>query len=122
MNRIATTQELQAEIKNLLAYAQSKKPSREKLAADLTALAARVAGVKKEEIPESEQDSWKESLRRNKGKYHGPNGLKSGQKYKYQGKDWFILDFDAEAKAPGGSTLSLVSSDFKEFVRGVEVE
>jgi len=121
MNKIASPQQLQDELRRLLAYAQTEKPSREKLAAGLNALADRVAGAEKETVPESEQGLLKDQVRRNKGKYHGPNGLKSGQKYKYQGKDWYILDFDAESKAPGGSTLYLVSSDFKETVRGVEV-
>jgi hypothetical protein len=121
MNKIASPGELQAELRRLLAYSQSEKPSREKLAAGLNALADRVAGAEKETVPESDQGLLKDQVRRNKGKYHGPNGLKSGQKYKYQGKDWYILDFDAESKAPGGSTLYLVSADFKETVRGVEV-
>jgi len=81
----------------------------------------RVAGVRKEKIPETEVKAWKEDLRRNKGRYHGPNGLKSGDKYRYQGKDWLIADFDAVSEAPGGATLALVSPDFKENLRWVEV-
>lgn len=72
-------------------------------------------------IPPSQRNSWVQALRRNKGKYKGPNGLKSGQKYQYMGKNWFIFDFDADAQAPGGATLVLVSDDFRETVRGVEI-
>ena len=122
MDKIASPQDLQAELQSLRAFVHaSEKPDRQVIAAKLHDLADRVAGVKKEKIPESERDSWKDSVKRNRGKYHGPNGLKSGQKYEYQGKDWWILDFDAESKAPGGATLILVSSDFTETVRGVEV-
>lgn len=72
-------------------------------------------------IPKSQRNSWKNSIRRNKGRYHGPKGLKSGQKYTYQGKNWLIVDFDADALAPEGVTLALVLPDFTETVRGVEV-
>lgn len=44
MNRIASPQDLQAEVHRLLAYSQSPKPSREKLASELRELANRVAG------------------------------------------------------------------------------
>lgn len=44
MNKIASPQELQAELRRLLAYSQSPKPSREKLAAAMRGLADRVAG------------------------------------------------------------------------------
>jgi len=47
MNKIASTQELSQELRKLLAYTETTKPSREKLAADLRALADRVAGVDK---------------------------------------------------------------------------
>jgi len=47
MNRIASPQDLQAEIRRLLAYSQSPKPSREKLASELQALAGRVAATPK---------------------------------------------------------------------------
>jgi len=46
MDKIASPAELTAEIRKLLAYAESKEPSREKLAADLTALSNRVATAK----------------------------------------------------------------------------
>jgi hypothetical protein len=122
MQKIASPQELQAEIRAIMAFVHaSEKPDRQVIASKLRELAGRLAAVKKEKIPESERDSWKDSVRRNKGKYNGPNGLKSGQKYKYQGKDWLIMDFDADSKAPGGATLVLVSPDFKETVRWVQV-
>jgi hypothetical protein len=121
MQKIASPQELQAEIRAIMAFVHaSEKPDRQVIASKLNELADRL-GASKEKIPESERDSWKDSVRRNKGKYHGPNGLKSGQKYKYQGKDWLIMDFDADSKAPGGATLVLVSPDFKETVRWVQV-
>ena len=43
MDKIASPNELQAELRRLLAYAQTEKPSREKLAAGLRGLASRVA-------------------------------------------------------------------------------
>jgi len=43
MNKIASPQDLQAELRRLLAYAQTEKPSREKLAAEMRGLANRVA-------------------------------------------------------------------------------
>ena len=43
MDKIASPEELTAEIRRLLAYAEGKEPSREKLAAGLSALAGRVA-------------------------------------------------------------------------------
>jgi hypothetical protein len=43
MDKIASPQDLQAEIRRLLAYSQSPKPSREKLASELRGLADRVA-------------------------------------------------------------------------------
>lgn len=46
MDKIASPDELQAELRKLLAYAESENPSREKLAADLNALSSRVAGAK----------------------------------------------------------------------------
>jgi hypothetical protein len=101
---------------------QSERPARKVIAVKLTIIADRVAGVKRDKLPEGEVDSWKDYVKRNKGKHRGPGGLMSGQKYKYQGKDWVIVDFDAEKSAPGGATLVLVSPDFKETVRGVEVE
>jgi hypothetical protein len=43
MDKIASPQDLQAELRRLLAYSQSEKPSREKIAGELRALADRVA-------------------------------------------------------------------------------
>ena len=43
MDKIASPNELTAEIRSLLAYAEGKEPSRERLAAGLSELAARVA-------------------------------------------------------------------------------
>ena len=43
MDRIANTQELQSELRALLAYSESRNPSRAKLADDLASLASRVA-------------------------------------------------------------------------------
>lgn len=70
-------------------------------------------------IPKTEVSAWKSGLKRHKGK-KGPLGLTFGQKYKHKGKDWLVYDFDADAKAPGGSTLVLVTPDFSETLRGVE--
>lgn len=46
MRKIASPADLQAELRRLLAYAQSPEPSREKLANELRGLAARVATPK----------------------------------------------------------------------------
>jgi hypothetical protein len=46
MNRIASPQDLQAELQRLLTYSQNPKPSREKLASAIRDLADRVAGAK----------------------------------------------------------------------------
>lgn len=46
MDKIASPKELTAEIRSLLAYAEGKEPSRVRLAADLSALAKRVAAGK----------------------------------------------------------------------------
>jgi hypothetical protein len=43
MDKIASPQDLQAELRRLLAYAQTEKPSREKLATGMRVLAARVS-------------------------------------------------------------------------------
>ena len=43
MDKIASPQDLHVELQRLLAYAQSVKPSREKLASDLRELASRLA-------------------------------------------------------------------------------
>ncbi|MBU0571997.1 MAG: hypothetical protein KKC50_08165 [Candidatus Omnitrophica bacterium] len=43
MDKIATPRELRSEIRRLLAYSQTERPSREKLAAELRGLAGRVA-------------------------------------------------------------------------------
>lgn len=45
MKKIATPQDLQAELRRLLAYAQTERPSREKLAAEMRGLADRVAAT-----------------------------------------------------------------------------
>jgi hypothetical protein len=47
MKKIANTTELQAEIRQILAYAQSEQPSREHVAKHLQLLSARVAGFGK---------------------------------------------------------------------------
>ena len=44
MRKIASPQDLQAELRRLLAYSQSDQPSREMLASELRGLADRVAG------------------------------------------------------------------------------
>ena len=44
MQKIATPQDLQAELHRLLAYCQEENPSREKLAAEIRELADRVGG------------------------------------------------------------------------------
>lgn len=46
MRKIADTNELQAELRRLLAYAQTEQPSRSVLAGELEALGARLAGDK----------------------------------------------------------------------------
>jgi len=46
MDKIASPEDLQAELRKLLAYAESEHPSREKLASGMKALADRVAGNK----------------------------------------------------------------------------
>ncbi len=56
MDRIASPQGLQAELRRLLDYSQSPKPSREKLASDLRELAERVAAYGYETLPASEVD------------------------------------------------------------------
>jgi len=43
MRKIASPQDLQAELQRLLAYSQTEQPSREKIASELRGLAARVA-------------------------------------------------------------------------------
>jgi hypothetical protein len=48
MHKIASPNELQAELRRLLAYSQSPKPSRVRLAAEMRELADRVAGVPEE--------------------------------------------------------------------------
>jgi hypothetical protein len=121
MQKIASPQDLQAELRRILALCQGPgKPSREVLATELRGLADRVAGSQTRKIPEKEINDWKSGLRRHKGQ-KGPAGLKFGQKFKYQGKDWIVYDFDADSKAPKGVTLVLVTPDFSETVRGVEV-
>jgi len=47
MDKIASPDDLTAEIRSLLAYAEGENPSREKLAKDLSALAERVGGTEK---------------------------------------------------------------------------
>jgi len=44
MNKIASPKELVSELQSILEYSQTKNPSREKLAKDLSELANRVAG------------------------------------------------------------------------------
>ena len=44
INKIANSNELEAELRKLLAYAQSENPSRQVLAQDLQVLSVRVAG------------------------------------------------------------------------------
>ena len=44
MNKIASADELEAELRKLLAYAQTESPSRKVLARDLVSLGIRVAG------------------------------------------------------------------------------
>lgn len=46
MNKIASPQDLQNELRRLVAYAESENPSREKLGSELHDLASRVAGQK----------------------------------------------------------------------------
>ena len=70
----------------------------------------------------SDRAILKESFRRNRGKYHGPNDLKSGQRYEHDGREWLIYDFDAVASVPFGVTLVLVSPNFKEMLRYVKIE
>jgi len=81
----------------------------------------KTAGEQRKKIPESEVASWKEGLAYNKRKGKGPKGIRFGQKIKHQGKDWLVYDFDADAKAPGGITMVLVSPDYKETLRGAKV-
>jgi hypothetical protein len=69
-------------------------------------------------IPAAERPAWKAGLRKDLRAL----GLKSGQKYNYQGRTWLVYDFDADSRAPGGATLVLVSSDFTKTVRGVRHE
>jgi len=68
MDKIASTDELQAELRKLLAYAQTHQPSRTVLARDLTSLTLRVAGKippqfleniqkKKDEAKDKDDDS-----------------------------------------------------------------
>jgi len=47
MDKIASPQELTSELRQLLAYAESENPSREKLATDLNGLATRVGSTTK---------------------------------------------------------------------------
>ncbi len=56
MHKIATTAELQTELRRLLAYAQSHQPSRMVLARALDDLSARVAAAAKTVF--TEQDRW----------------------------------------------------------------
>lgn len=53
MKKIATPQDLQAELQRLLAYCESPRPSREKLAGELWGLADRVAANPKAEVSEA---------------------------------------------------------------------
>jgi len=77
---------------------------------------ARPEAVK--DIPKTEAQAWKDGLKRHKGE-RGPGDIKFGQKVRHDGKEWLVYDFDAEAKAPGGATMVLVSPDYKKTVRGV---
>jgi hypothetical protein len=63
MDKIASPQDLQAELRRLLAYTQTEKPSREKLAAEMRELAARIEKVaaRKGEVIESKRWKHKES-------------------------------------------------------------
>lgn len=120
MNKIASPAELQSELRRLVAYSQTATPSRARIAAQLKDLADRVAGEKKREIPKGEVQDWKSGLQRHKGK-KGPGGITFGSKFKHEGKDWLVYDFDADSSAPGGSTLTLVSPDYTESVSGVKM-
>lgn len=62
-----------------------------------------------------EQESAQSHIKRYKGR-RGPGGYKFGEKFKHQGKDWLVYDFDAEGS---GFTLTLVSPDFKQIIQGV---
>ncbi len=55
---------------------------------------------------------------RNKQKLSG-HSVKVGQLVKHNGSDYYIYDHDADASAPGGSTLVIVKSDFSELVHGL---
>jgi chromosome segregation ATPase len=59
MNKIANTQELQAELRTLLAYSETPNPSREKIASALESLSERVASRPYEDIA-----SWKQNRAR----------------------------------------------------------
>ena len=96
MKKIASPQELTHELRSLLAYAESESPSREKLAADLSDLASRVAGT----IPTAAYNPWVTELygekavpfsQLSKGEaFHFPKSTEiavkmSGNRYKQRG-------------------------------------
>jgi len=64
MQKIATPQDLRAELNRLLAYCEGSAPSREKLASELQDLADRVAGVPKAEVSKVMAKALEEAIRK----------------------------------------------------------
>lgn len=64
MDRIASPQDLASELNRILAYTKEVKPSRDKIAADLNALADRLAAGPELDTPQDIMDFLKETFRR----------------------------------------------------------
>jgi len=57
-----------------------------------------------------ELEAVREHLRSHKGQRNPGTGLKFGQPYDYDGKQWFVYDFQANQDIPGGISLVLIST------------
>lgn len=84
MNKIASPDELQSELRRLLAYAQTERPSRERIAHALDTLSERVGAAAPKTVF-TEHDNWNYAYKL--------EGVKSGV------PSWQIVDaFQADAK------------------------
>lgn len=79
---------------------------------------AKTAAEKPYPLSKSDVETAKSYMKRHKGQSH--KGYKVGAPFPFQGGKWLIYDFDADADAPQGFTLVLVSPDYQKMVRGVE--
>jgi hypothetical protein len=77
---------------------------------------------KLQDIDKSEIPDVKAHLQQMRGKTNKRTGLKFGQKFPFQGKNWLVYDFDADSSFDSGVSVTLVSPSFDQFLRGVDPE